>query len=433
MALKINLPVNQSGVNPNTNESNNPDNEIGNVTPDVNDRSSETSKNTDNSQDNQNQTTNDTNTTTEVVEIDGNEYSIDEKGNALDKDGKVYMSKEELDALDTDESDSNESDSSSEDNEGDEVEVSSKDISKLSGIILKDNDGNELEFDLTPEGLAKREKMIKEMTLKEGTNAALNSFFKNNPDLYKAYIHKQKTGSLEGFSSQPFYKSMQLNKDDEQQMTQLIVEAELKRGRTPEQAKKYAQFAKVENQLDVEGEAAHKYLTELEDKEFNSYEETKTNAKKQQIEYESKFYGNYYDENNKEVIVDTPGSIYNKIVTQGKFGNLVIPEDGITVKRDNREVKLNRRQLFDYVATPIDNQGRSQAQIDMDNKLQNPDYLLQQYMQNLTGNNLDVFIKRAILEEKGKRIKARFKTKTGSAGNKPSNVGRSNKKIITPV
>lgn len=357
----------------------------------------------------------------ELVEIDGNEYTINDKGDALDKDGKVFMTKEEMDKLETP------------DDKDSDTAVSIEDIEKMSGIEVYDSEGKKLEFDLTVEGLAKREKAIKEQSIREGSNKVMDDFFKSNPDLYKAFIHKQKTGSLEGFTSQPFYKSMQLDKNNEQQLIQLVIEAEQKKGKTAEQAKRYAQYLKVENALDTEGEEAYKYLVAMEDKEFSSYEQTKQASKQQEIKSQLEFYGNYYDDSGKEVIVDKPGTIYNKIVTEGKFGNLAIPEDGININKDNKKVKLSRRDLFDYVARPVDQHGRTQAQIDLDNKLSNSDYLLQQYMANLTGNDLDVFLKRKVLENKRDGIKRRLNT--GSKSTSSNNVvqNKNDKKLSVPV
>lgn len=432
MAIKIKLPVNQSvGDNDSVNDvdpvdaalDNKMDNDqqdAGDDNTDPIDKKVDNDKSTDSNSDGSNSDEPNPDDQPQVVEIDGSDYTLDDNGNAIDKDGKVFMTSDQLKELEND----------SDDQSGDDVSISVEDIEKLSGIQLYDAEGKKLTFDLTVEGLAKREKAIKEQAVREEHNKVMDNFFKSNPDLYKAFLHKQKSGSLDGFTSEPFYKSMQIDTNNEQQMMQMIIEAEIKRGRTPEQAKKYAQFAKVENSLDVEGKSAYDYLVQLEDKEFSTYEKTKEESKKQAIESQVKFYGNYYDDNGKEVIVDAPGSIYNKVVTEGRFGNLVIPEDGITINRNNKEVKLSRRELFNYIARPVDQQGRTQAQIDMDNKLSNTDYLLQQYMGNLTGNNFDVFIKRKILEEKSKVIKKRLSSKTTSNSPMPN---KNDKKLSLPV
>lgn len=350
--------------------------------------------------------------TEELVSIDGAEYKVDKDGNALKDDGSVFMTKEELDKLESGD------DGEGDDSDDPEIEVSIDDIEKASGIELKDKEGKKIQFPFTLEGLAQREKMIKDVSLNQGKNLAIEEYFKANPDLYKAHIYKQKKGTLEGFTNQPYYKTIQVDKDNEQQLKQLVIEAEIRRGKSPEAAKRYAEYCKAENILDEEGLNAHKLLIELEEKEEKSYTSNIEQTRKAQLEQEKKYYGTYYDESGKEVIVDTPGSIYNKVVTKGQFGNLVIPQEGIPIKtKEGNITRISRRQIFDYVATPVegDKFNRSQAQIDLDTKFGDIDYKLRQYMMNLTGNDLSVFLERQMLESKSKNIKRTLKTSSTSS------------------
>ena len=78
----------------------------------------------------------------EQVEIDGTLYTLDDNGNAVDDNGEIKFTKEQIDAM-SDE-DANELDS-------DYIEA----ISKASGIVIKDEKGELVKFEPTIEGFAK--------------------------------------------------------------------------------------------------------------------------------------------------------------------------------------------------------------------------------------------------------------------------------------
>lgn len=358
----------------------------------------------------------------ESIIIDDKAYKLDKEGNAISDDGEVFMSKDELDKL-----------SEVEPPSTDDVDVSIDDLEKTSGIELLDPDGNKITYDFTLEGLAKREKDIKEFGYKEGSNTALKEFFSANPDLYKAFVYKSKKGTLEGFSNEPYYKTIQLDVNNEDQLMNLIIEAEVKKGSSIERAKSIAKFFKAENKLEDEGKEAHNYLISLEDKEINEFESQRLQQEKEELEYQKKYFGTYFDEKGKEVIVGNEGSIYNKIVTKGKFGNFVIPQEGIKVTTPDNKVKtLSRKQIYDYISLPVTREGYTQAQLDDMKRLNNQDNLLYQYLLNLTGNNIGQLLQRKVLEEKSKDIKRRLQTKKSDSTSSPSESNK-NKQLKVPV
>jgi len=372
----------------------------------------------------------DTSETKEVVVIDSNEYTLNESGDAVDKDGNVFKTKSELEEL-SEEDDKSEPDDSKSPS-GEERDVSISDIEKMSGIEVY-KEGKKVEYDVSLEGLAKREQDIKTLGLKEGEQSAIKQFFNSNPDLYKAYLYKSKKGSLDGFSNEPFYQSVELDTENEEQLFNFIVDAEVKKGSDPERAKSIAKFFKAENKLEDEGKAAYEYLTNQEKTEIDSFAKQEENQKKEQIKKETEFFGTYFDESGKEVIVNNEGSVYNKIVEKGSFGNFVIPEGGLKVKKgDGTEQTLSRKEIYDYTSKPVTKEGYTQAQIDEMKRMGNTDALLYQYILNLTGNDVSQLIERKILEEKGKMIKKRLVTKptTSKSHSKPD---KDNKKLKLPV
>jgi len=359
-----------------------------------------------------------------TIEIDGNDYKLDENGNAVNENGEVFKTKEELDKLE---------ESNGGDDKG-ESDVTIEDIQKASGIEVYGEDGKPLSYDLTVEGLAKREKDIKDLGIKEGTNQAIDNFFKSNPDLYKAYMYKSQKGSLEGFSNTPYYQSIELDTNNEEQLYNFVVDAEVKRGRTPERAKAYADFVKNNNELEDVGKESYDYLSDLEKNEFTKFEEDNKKARQQQIQKEIEFYGTYYDENGKEVVADVENSVYDKVVNKGQIGKFNIPQEGVSLKTKDGTQKLTRKQVFDYISKPVKG-SYTQAMLDEQKNISDVDTVLMRYLSNLTGNDFSSLVEREVLKSKNKNIKRRLSTKPASntSSSRKGDSAKGGEQIIVPV
>ena len=98
-----------------------------------------------------------------VVEIDGESYSIDDNGNAV-KDGKVVYTKEQLDSFEE------------ATKEVDENTATIEDLEKITGIEIKDENGNPVRHEMTVEGLAEREIAIKRLGEAEGFQKGFRLF-----------------------------------------------------------------------------------------------------------------------------------------------------------------------------------------------------------------------------------------------------------------
>lgn len=106
----------------------------------------------------------------EQVEIDGTLYTLDDNGNAVDDNGEIKFTKEQIDAM---------SDEGANELDGDYIEA----ISKASGIVIKDEKGEPVKFEPTIEGFAKREAAVKALGEREGFAKGFNEFLANNPDI----------------------------------------------------------------------------------------------------------------------------------------------------------------------------------------------------------------------------------------------------------
>ena len=343
-------------------------------------------------------------------------YNLNEAGDALDVDGKVIYTADQIKGF-----------------EEPNVELNSiEDISKLSGIVILGEDGTPKKYENTIEGFAQREADIKRVGYQEAAEKALEAFFAENDDLAAMAKYKNTYGTLEGFNNHVDYTKLVLDKDNVDQLYDVIIKAELKKGTSIERAKRIADFAKADNSLFVDAQESHTYLKTIQEAET-----TQANARQKAeldaaIEVDNKYFGIAY-ENGKEKVLNVENSIYDLVVNKGTFGGLTIPIEGITIKDPKGDSKhFTRRQIFDYISLPvaeIDGELYSQAQIDEIKRTANKEELIATYMRNLTGGNLDTLINTSKLQSKADQIR---KVVIKAGGTKPV-VGGGSKKVIVPV
>ena len=137
----------------------------------------------------------------EQVEIDGTLYTLDDNGNAVDDNGEIKFTKEQIDAM---------SDENANELAGDYIEA----ISKASGIVIKDEKGEPVKFEPTIEGFAKREAAVKALGEREGFAKGFNEFLANNPDIAALVEYKSKFGTIEGYSANVDYSKVEIKDDD---------------------------------------------------------------------------------------------------------------------------------------------------------------------------------------------------------------------------
>jgi len=303
-------------------------------------------------------------------------------------------------------------------------------IQRYSGIELLDETGTPIEFENTVKGIAKREAFIKDMAEKQGRELAINELFESTPVIKDVLQYVKKNGSLEGFKPATDYSKVTLSKDNEDQLTNIIIEAELLKGNTLDKAKKYIDFYKADNQLYEEAIEAKNFIVSQkqaqEQARVQSEQESEAKRRKEIREY----YGIDYDKNGKEVVVNNEGSLYNKIVSKGTVGEFVIPEVGIKVTTPDGTLKtLTRRDIFNYIALAVDENGNSQADLDEIKYMSSTDNRIKRALFNLTAGDISALIPQAIANKKIKEVK-RFIT---SAKPNTASKGSSTGALKTPV
>lgn len=339
-----------------------------------------------------------------VIQDGDNEIEayLTENGDYINKEGKILLTKDEVEQLAA-QTDTEDEDSFTIDN-----------ISKLSGIELKDADGKPLVFENTPQGFAAREAKIREQAVAETKQEVINEFFKTNPDIAQVYNHKLTTGSINNFVPVQSLTETPLTKDDVELMEKIITAAQLHKGDSQERITRFIGYSKADNKLMEDALEAQTYLKTVEQ---NKIAETQRVANEQN----TKYYGISF-ENGKEVVHDIEGSIYDKIVKKGQISGFRIPEVGIKIKREDGSIQtMSRKQVFDYISYAADTNGNTQAMIDYNKRLSNVDEKLLLYLTTLMHGDLSQLSNQVRDDNKGKRIPTITigNNKPASSSNKP--------------
>ena len=337
---------------------------------------------------------------------------INKDGNLVDDKGEVLLTKDKL--------------SSSSDEGIDDDIINISDISALSGIKLLDEEGKEITYESNVEGLAKREVDIKRLGYQEGQQKAIETFFAEYPEFGSMFRYMKTYGNLDNYSNFVDFSKVTLDSNNEGQLIDVITKAEIAKGSTPERAARIAAFAKADNTLYPDAQECLDYLANTQKSHHEAADREAAKSEAKLIEDEQNYYG-VTVENKKIKPLNVKGSIYDKVVVEGKVGEFIIPKDGIRIKgKNNTTVNASREDLFNYIYVPvaeINGQLLSQAQVDQYNKLNNTDELLKSFILNFTGGNLDSLITAKAKSDNVKKIKlAGSKTTTKSVSKTGSNV-----------
>lgn len=312
----------------------------------------------------------------ELIEVDGKQYTLDANGNAVGEDGQVAFTKDQL-----------------EPDAGDQPSQVQQ-VAEKTGIEIQDEEGKPVVFEDTIEGFAQRELAIANKVAKDTQASTLNYLYSTHPEIKQLLNYKELHGSLEGFSFKKNYSLYTYVADDVNNHKSLISEEFRLKGLSNEDIEMYVKSFEIEGKLSERALLAEKNLKQYA-KDANAQEEAKVQEKRlaeqQSIEKE---YGVTLDKKGQVVPLNIEGSYYDYIVSKGKIGAFEIPQTGITVKRDGKQVTFTREDIFNYIARNAGN-GMSQAQIDDANYISNKENRLLRYLRHLTGVDGDKYIKTA--------------------------------------
>lgn len=300
-----------------------------------------------------------------AVELDGVKYPLDKDGNALDKDGKVFKTKAELDQLE----------------EGQEEPLVDAIINRA-GVKLLDDKGQPKKYEDTEDGVVAATIDIG----KEFAKGEYQKLLDSDPE-FKEFVEYKKTGgTLNDFIQKKTesWGSFKLDENNETQLTNVIMSDLMAAGVSEEQAKRTAELYKESKTLKEFGKAAYTRLVD------NEKREEAERVKQFQVEQAT------YVENTKK-----HWDSVKEIITKGTINNLVIPE-------------ADKEAFFDYISKAVDDKGNSKRNVER-SKLPLERLLQLDYFQ-YKGFDLNELVKTAVKTEKVRSLRKRISTNRGVGG-----------------
>lgn len=265
------------------------------------------------------------------IEVDGTTYTVAKNGDLVDDKGSIF--KEAKDVAEWLKS------VNVEDNEN-EQGLTLSSIQNEIGIAITDENGNEVEFTNDAAGVKSYIDSVISLKSNELQQAAINRLYQDNPLLKQFQDYVQLTGTPRGFGDIPDRSGIQLDKDNDAQLTAVIKMAAVEFG-NKSLNNNYIKYLKDTGGLYDE---ARVQLSALIEKDKAVRKEIETKAAEQR---------NAEAENIKKYWENV-----NKIVNSRVIGGYKIPES-FTKEVNGKKIVVTANDFFNYISntTEQDNNG----------------------------------------------------------------------------
>lgn len=364
---------------------------------------------------------------TNQVDIDGVIYTLDDKGNAIDKGGNIKYTSEDIKNL--------------EEVKTDEVELSNLEaITKLTNIKPVDSNGEPIIYENTPEGISKYVEDVYKIASEQAVNNYEQQLFTTYPILYDVLRHVQTNGSLEGFTERTDYSKVKLEEDNEDQLKNIIITGRKSRGESDEKITKYINYLKDSDSLYDEAKEELNYLVAEDKKYEQALKDQELQAQNEKREEAKKYWGLDIKEDGSLVDIGVSDSIYG-IIKSGnlKVGgkNYIIP-DKIRVTDNGKVTYHSKDDFFMYLYEPVtfnvNNQKVTMTRHDYDlyveqaNRSTHDDIF--DAFKRFTGYDVSQFIEENVSRTEVKRVMKKLTSRSNKQGDDVT--APSSKRIIIP-
>lgn len=312
-----------------------------------------------------------------VIEFDNNSYTVDANGNLVDANGAIFKEAKDVDVFIKE--------YDSEENATEEV-GNFEAIRNAVGVDVLDEEGNPIQFDNTPEGIAAYVKAVNEHQFASAQEAAINTIFEEIPSLEDYINYVRLNGTHVGFGEITDRSNISLDKDNISQQESII----------------RASFNEFNKRGDVEA-----YIKYLKDSgSLYDVAEEELNALKDKDKEEAELRAQEVAEREAVEVAELQ-EYWNEVketVDAGIIGKYKIPEN-IIIKKDGKTVTRSRNDFFNYLYK-VDNKGISQYE--RDREQENPkdklnDELLRALLK-FTGGSYSNLVDMAVNEKEVKKI-----------------------------
>lgn len=331
-----------------------------------------------------------------TFEFDGNEYTVAENGDILDKDGKVFKEAKDV-------SDWTKTLNVSENEEN--TDITLENIQKQLGIQVTDEEDKPIEYENTLEGISSYVKDAIETAKQEHYQTAIDTLFNKYPVIEQVLNYYLANGnSLEGFNEMPDRSNIELDENNEEQQELIIKTAWKEQGRKGD-VNGYIAYLKSSGTLkDVAAEELEG-LKEADKAYKDRIAAEAAKAQKEEQEAKQQYWQGVHE-----------------VIKSKKIAGYQIP-DNIIITRDNKKISATPEDFFKYIFN-VDKDGNSAYMLDLAKETpesRRDDEILRAYLK-FTGGNYSNLVSMAIAEEKVKQLRLSSKnTRTVKITSKPNN------------
>lgn len=333
------------------------------------------------------------------LEIDDKTYSVDNNGNIVDAEGNIF--KEAKDVADYIKS----LEQSEEDKPKDGINAIIDEI----GVTITDDNDKPIEFENTPEGIAKYVKAVVELSQQDVASATLEALWQQYPEVKDMFDYYIANGnSFEGFGGRPDRSQIVIGEDNQAQQEEIIRLAWKEQNRKGD-VENYINYLKSSGLLFTTAQEELAGLQELDAEYKRQLAEQAKLAKQQQDEATLQYW------NGVKQVID------NKNIAGYK-----IP-DTIIINRDGKKLSATPNDFFNYIYK-TDREGLTAYQKDLMKETadaRRDDEILRAYLK-FVGGNYSNLVDMAINDKEVNKL--RFKAKeTKTTTNKVKLVTSANK------
>lgn len=312
-----------------------------------------------------------------TIEFENNVYTVNEVGDLVDKDGKVFKQANEVAAF----------------IEGSEVAADENDfnianIIKEVGVEITDESGNVVEFDSTPTGVASYINGVLDLKRTEFAQAGVQSMLEKYPIVGEFLNYYIANGnSAKGFGEQRDRSSIVVSENNIIQQESIVREA-WKESNRPGDVDTYIKYLKDTNQL------FHIASVELEALK------AKDASDKIRLQQEAEAKLKEDQENSIAYWSSVKEIVDNKEIAGYKIPDIII------VKRGDKTMSATPNDFFNYLYQ-VDDEGYSRYERDLmnqDARKRTEDNMLAAYLM-FTGNGYGSLVDMAIAKKEAQKLK----------------------------
>lgn len=317
------------------------------------------------------------------LEISDKTYTVDENNNLVDEKGNIFKKADELEeylkTLEQSDEDANE-----------ELNIDS--IQEALGVGIVDEDGKEVKFENTPEGIKQYINAVVETQQQEIAETTLNTLWDKYPVIKEVLDYYIANGeSLEGFNSEAPNYDIDIDDNDESQQESIIKLAWKEQNRRGNVDDYIAYLKSSGKLLSVAEEELEGLKESAKEKKQALAKKAQEIAQQQQEEQEQYWQG------------------VKSVIDSKKIAGYKIP-DTIIIKREGKSIAVTPNDFFNYIYR-VDKEGVTQYQRDLmkdSAESRRDDEILRAFLK-FTGGTYANLVDMAISEKEVTKLK--FKAK----------------------